>query len=224
MVFAAASTTVSPWLWIAFIAIVPPLLALELYVVPRENPVPLRAALWFSLLWFALGAGFAIVVAMHAGDAYAKKYLAGFFVEKGLTIDQVLVFALVLRRFAAPRTVTRRVLFIALWAGLLLRLPFIALGTYLGESDRPIVQIAISLLFVLAALVLVRNRYHERDPLEGPLVRRLVQADRVEPVYEGRQYVVRREGRRMLSLAGLLLLVLVSADIFFAATVPLGFS
>jgi len=221
---AAESGTVSPWLWIGFIAIVPPLLAFELYLVPRHNPVPLRPALWFSLLWFVLGASFAIVVGLHAGEVYANKYLAGFFVEKGLTIDQVLVFAIVLRRFSAPENITRRVLFVALWVGLLLRLPFIALGVYLGESDRPIVQIAIALLFVLAALVLVRNRHHERDPLEGPLVQRLLAAGRVAPVYEGRRYLMRHDGRRELTLAGLLLTVLLTADLFFAATVPLGFS
>jgi tellurite resistance protein TerC len=224
MIFAAESSTVSPWMWIGFIAIVPPLLALELYVVPRHNPIPLRPALWFSLLWFVLGAGFAIIVGLHAGDVYAKKYLSGFFVEKGLTIDQVLVFAIVLRRFKAPGRVSRRVLFIALWVGLLLRLPFIALGVYLGESERPIVQIGVALLFVLAAVVLVRSRHHEHDPLEGPLVQKLLAQGRVAPVYEGRRYLTRQDGRRVLTMAGLLLTVLLSADLFFAATVPLGFS
>ena len=224
MILAAESSTVSPWMWIGFIAIVPPLLAVELYLIPRRNPIPLRPALWWSLLWFALGAGFAIVVGLHAGEVYAQKYLAGFFVEKGLTIDQVLVFAVVLRRFQAPRRITRRVLFVALWVGLLLRLPFIALGTLLGESERPVVQIAVALLFVMAAVVLLRNRHHEQDPLEGPLVQWLLHEGRVEPVYEGRRYLVRRDGARVLTLAGLLLTVLLTADVFFAATVPLGFS
>lgn len=224
MIFAASDFEVSAAAWIAFLVIAPVLLGLELFVIPRRNPVPLRPALWFSLLWFLVGISFAVVVGVVWGEAYAIKYTSGFMIEKGLTIDQVLVFAFTVRRFAAPTGVGRRVVFIALVVGLLMRLPFIALGTYLGESDRPLSLVFVGGLFLGLSVLLVRDRDKERDPTAGRLARWLIAHERVVPRYHDRELVVTEGGRRELTLAGVLLVVLLGADLLFASTVPLGFS
>lgn len=222
--FAASEFEVAPAAWIAFIVLAPVVFGLELFVIPRRSPVPLRMALWLSLMWFLVGVGFAVVVGAEWGEAYAIKYTSGFMVEKGLTIDQVLVFAFTVRRFGAPRDAARRVIFIALVAGLLLRLPFIALGALLAERDRPLSLILIGGVFALLAVVLIRDRAKERDPAAGPLARWLVEHRRVVPEYRGTELVVPVEGERRFTLAGVLLVVLLGADLLFASTVPLAFS
>jgi len=83
----------------------------------------------------------------------------------------------------------------------------------------------VSSAFFAGAVLLLRTRHHEPDPRHGWFVRHLALDDRIEPSYHDRKLVVRSpDGRRMLTLAGVLLVALLTADLFFAGAVPLGFS
>jgi predicted tellurium resistance membrane protein TerC len=46
----------------------------------------------------------------------------------------------------------------------------------------------------------------------------------VLPEYVGRSFVVRRDGKQMFTLAAVVVIALLSADLYFAATVPLAFA
>ena len=212
-------------LWVAFFVIGPALIAIEMFVLPRGNPLPLRTAAISSIVCLAIGLAFGALVGMEAGEKYAIKYETGFLIEKGLTVDQVLVFALFLHAFAPPERIGRRLVYISLTFGLFMRLPFIVLGSALGETTSWIVAIAVSAAFFTGSLLLVRTRHHEPDPRHGWFVRRLELGDRIEPAYHDRALRIRRaDGRWALTLAGVLLGALLTADLFFAGAVPLGFS
>ena len=216
---------VSPWLWLCFFVVGPALIAIEMFVLPRGNPLPLRTALISSVVCFAIGLAFGSLVGLDAGEKYAIKYETGFLIEKGLTIDQVLVFALFLHAFAPPATIGRRLVYWSLTFGLFMRVPFIVLGSYLGETTSWVAAILVSSAFFAGTVLLVRTRHHEPDPRHGWFVRRLALDHRIESSYQGTKLVVRTpEGRRVLTLAGVLLGALLTADLFFAGAVPLGFS
>jgi tellurite resistance protein TerC len=216
---------VSWWLWIGFFIIGPALIGIEMFVLPRGNPLALRVALVSSVVCFVIGLAFGTLVALDAGEKYAIKYETGFLIEKGLTVDQVLVFALFLHAFAPPATIGRRLVYYSLLFGLFMRVPFIVLGSYLGESTSWAVAITVACAFFAGAILLFRTRHHEPDPRHGWFVRHLALDHRIEPSYQGRQLVVRDgDGRRVLTLAGVLLGALLTADLFFAGAVPLGFS
>ena len=216
---------VSGRLWICFLVVGPALLAIEMFVFPRGNPLRLRTAAISSAVCFAIGLAFGTIVGIEAGEKYAIKYETGFLIEKGLTVDQVLVFALFLHAFAPPARVGRRLVYLSLLFGLFMRLPFIVLGSALGETQSWIVAIAVSIAFFAGATLLIRTRHHEPDPRHGWFVRHLELGDRIEPVYRNQALRVRRaDGTTALTLAGVLLVALLTADLFFAGAVPLGFS
>lgn len=216
---------VSPVLWVSFFVIGPALLAVEIFVLPRGNPLPLRTAAISSAVCLLVGLAFGMLVGVEAGEKYAIKYETGFLIEKGLTVDQVLVFALFLHAFAPPAGVGRRLVYVSLLFGLFMRLPFIVLGSALGETQSWLVAILVSLAFFAGATLLIRTRHHEPDPRHGWFVRRLELGDRIEPVYRKQALRVRRaDGTTALTLAGVLLVALMTADLFFAGAVPLGFS
>lgn len=216
---------VSGTLWVTLLVLAPVLLGVEMFVLPRGNPLPLRTAAISSVVCLVIGLAFGTLVGIEAGEKYAIKYETGFLIEKGLTVDQVLVFALFLHAFAPPAGVGRRLVYYSLLGGLFMRLPFIVLGSALGETSSWAVAIVVAAAFFAAAVVLIRTRHHEPDPRHGWFVRRLALGDRIEPVYRGRSLRVRRaDGTRALTLAGVLLVALLTADLFFAGAVPLGFS
>lgn len=216
---------VSARLWIGFFIVGPALLAIEMFVLPRGNPVRLPVAAISSAICLAIGLAFGTLVGIDAGESYAIKYETGFLIEKGLTVDQVLVFALFLHAFAPPARVGRRLVYYSLLFGLFMRVPFIVLGSMLGETSSWTVAILVSSSFFAGAVLLVRTRHHEPDPRHGWFVRHLALDDRILATYRERRLLVRdATGRRQLTLAGVLLVALLTADLFFAGAVPLGFS
>jgi tellurite resistance protein TerC len=216
---------VSGRLWVFFFIVGPALLAIEMFVLPRGNPLRLRTALISSVVCFLIGLSFGTIVGLEAGEKYAIKYETGFLIEKGLTIDQVLVFALFLHAFAPPERIGRRLVYWSLTFGLFMRVPFILFGSLLGETSSWAAAILVSSAFFAGTVLLLRTRHHEPDPRHGWFVRHLELDDRIDPTYRDRHLVSRSaDGRRMLTLAGVLLGALLTADLFFAGAVPLGFS
>lgn len=213
------------WLWLVLLVGTPALLAVDLFVIyPRHRPGRhLGPGLW-SLAWFALGLALIPAVGAVAGETYAIKYTTGFLVEKGLDLDQVFVFALAVAAYKAPAQAAGRVVLWALVAGVLLRIPFVWLGYWLGEHGFGVAELVILCGFVLAGVFLVRTRHDEADPLDNRFAHLMARTVAVEPAYVGKAFLVHRGGRRVFTLSGVLLVVLLTADLYFAATVPMVFA
>src|SRR6185295_6824030 len=88
----------------------------------------IRAALGWSLLWTAIGAAFAIVLALVADGGAAEEYIAGFLIEKSLSLDNLFVFAVLFSFLAVPVAERRRVLVIGIAGAIVLRGLFIVAG------------------------------------------------------------------------------------------------
>ncbi len=251
---------VSVWAWVVLLVATPILLALDLFVFPRGHDViPPRAAWIWTLVWTLVGLGFAGFVWVEAGESYAIKYTTGFAVEKALTVDQALVFALVVTSFSAPTAAAKRAIFLALWVGLLLKLPFIALGTAIARSQPENLHWLIVVAFVVGGLVFLlrseadpdaaQNRYlqwlrghldfvdewrgdrfvvREADPVATPdvSVDESVEVSVAGPGDGSEDESDARSGRprRQYTLAFAMAVVLLTADVYFAATVPLAFA
>ncbi len=66
-----------------------------------------------------------------AGTEQAEEYLAGFLIEKSLSIDNLFVFALIFSYFAVPAAYQRRVIFWGIVGAVVLRGIFILAGAAL---------------------------------------------------------------------------------------------
>jgi tellurite resistance protein TerC len=227
VVLAAESSdqVASWWLWVSALVLAPLLIAFDLFVVGRIHPVlGDRAAAVWTLFWFALGLGYALLVWASAGETYAIKYTTGFLVEKALTIDQVFVIALLVKSWKTPDSLAGRVVFLSLWLGLLMRLPFIGLGNLMAENDSELFHLIMAALFVIGGIFLVRTRNEHAEPSRKPALRLAERFRPVLPEYVGKNLVVRRDGRKMFTLGAVVIIALLSADLYFAATVPLAFA
>ena len=89
--------------WGLLVAALVALLALDLVVFQRgAEEISLRRAAWLSAFWLVVGLGFTGVVAATAGPAAAGEYVAGYLIERSLSVDNVFVFALLFAAFADP--------------------------------------------------------------------------------------------------------------------------
>jgi tellurite resistance protein TerC len=119
--------------WIALIGAIVVLLAFDLWLARRANrrgghAMTVKSATVQSIGWVAVALIFGGVMAVTAGGQDAGLYLAGYLVEKSLSLDNVFVFLLILTSFGIPESERHRLLTWGIGAALVLRGLFIVVG------------------------------------------------------------------------------------------------
>jgi tellurite resistance protein TerC len=120
------------WHWIGFILCVLIFLALDLGLFHRRaRVVKFQEAAAWSLLWFLLAMGFAGAMAHWRGREEAVQFTTGYIIELSLSLDNVLVIALIFAWFRIPVQFQHRLLFWGILGALVMRGAMIAAGVEL---------------------------------------------------------------------------------------------
>jgi tellurite resistance protein TerC len=204
------------WAWIALIAAVPVLVAVDLLVFGRgRHEVPVRTAAVWTAGWIALGLSFAVIMAVTQGHREAGEYLSGYLIEWSLSIDNLFVFAVIFGYFAVPRDLQPKVLLYGVLGALVFRGIFIAIGAAaLGAAEWVIYIFGAFLVFT--AYRLARSDDTQVDPSRNKmllLVRRFVPTT---DDHHGGRVFVKENGRRLATPLFAVLLVIASTDVVFA--------
>jgi tellurite resistance protein TerC len=207
---------VQPWIWAAFGVFVVAMLAVDLVVFSRrDSEIGLRRAVAWSIAWTVLGLGFAGVLALWQGREPAEEYLAGFLIEKSLSIDNLFVFALIFSYFAVPAAYQRRVLFWGIVGAMVLRGVFIAGGAALLDAFHATVYIFGAFL-VLTGIRMARHSDVEIHPERNPVLRLLRKVLPMSTEYRGDRLTVREAGRRIATPMLAALVLVATFDVVFA--------
>jgi tellurite resistance protein TerC len=172
-------------------------------------------ALAESAGWITLGVLFGLLVLWLYGGRAAGEYYAGYLIEKSLSIDNVFVWALILRYFAVPRQYQHRVLFWGVFAALALRAAFIFGGVALLNQLEWVLYLFGAFLLFTAVRLLVTDE-EDMDPGNS---RALRLARRVFPStdrYDGQKLFTVVDGRRMATPLLFVLVVVEISDVLFA--------
>ena len=89
------------------------------------------------MIWLAIGLGFGGLLWAWEGGGTAQDYLAGYLIEKSLSLDNVFVFAVIFAAFAIPARYQHRVLMFGIIGALIMRAAFIVAGVTLLEGLPP---------------------------------------------------------------------------------------
>lgn len=123
------------WMWLAFLALVIFLLALDLGVLHgKSHEIGIRESLFLSAFYIALGLAFGGFVWIQNGQQAGLEYLTGFVVEKSLAMDNIFVIAMIFGSFAIPRAYQHRVLLYGILGVIVLRGIMIAAGAAVVEN------------------------------------------------------------------------------------------
>jgi len=198
-------------IWIAFIAFVLLMLALDLGVFHRKaHVVSVKEALAWSGVWLAMGLAFAVFVyfaydgqwfglgtvadavdgLVNDGTTATEKYLTGYVVEKSLSVDNIFVIAIIFSFFAVPPLYQHRVLFWGILGALLMRGAMIGLGAKLiAEFHWVLYLFAVFLILTAIKMLFLKT---EHTDLSKNVVVRLTR--RLFPVtlrFHGEHFIVR---------------------------------
>jgi tellurite resistance protein TerC len=202
-------------MWLAVLAVILLMLAVDLIGQRKAHVVTLREAAVWSGIWVATGLGFGLFVWNRFGAEAAGEYYAGYLIEKSLAVDNVFVFALIFTAFAVPRKYQHRVLFYGVLGALLMRAGFIAGGAALIERFAWVLYLFGAFL-VLTGIQMFRHRNQHGDPANSPvlrLTRRLVPST---DTYDGAKFFSRTNGRRLATPLFTVLILVETTDLIFA--------
>ncbi|UQZ88598.1 tellurium resistance protein TerC [Deltaproteobacteria bacterium Smac51] len=114
-----------------FCVIVVAALLVDLFAHKSDEAISLKNAAIWSVIWVSLGLGFAAYVGLTHGREQSYLYLAGYLLEKSLSVDNLFVFMAIFSSFSVKDEYQHRVLYYGIIGALILRLIFVAAGASL---------------------------------------------------------------------------------------------
>ena len=207
---------VPSWAWGALVAGIAVLLLADLLIVHRKpHAVSLREAGIESAVWITIGLSFGGVVAWAFGGSAAGEYLAGYLIEKSLSVDNVFVWAVIMSYFAVPPQFQFRVLFWGIFGALVLRAIFIFAGVALIENFDWILYIFGAFL-LYTAVKIARHQGAEVHPENNAVLKLVRKVVPSTSEYDGQKLFSRKTGRRLATPLFAVLIMVETTDVVFA--------
>jgi len=150
----------------AFFGLVILCLLADLHAHKNDEAISLKNAAAWSLFWVVLSLVFAAYIGIWHSPEHASLFLAGYFLEKSLSVDNLFVIMAIFGSFAVKDAFQHRVLYFGIVGALVLRLVFIALGSSLVMMFGPYALAAFGLFVLWSAWKMWRNLGHENEELE----------------------------------------------------------
>ena len=216
---------ITPWHWIGFIVCVLVFLALDLGVFHRKtHVVTFKEACAWSVLWFTLAMLFAGAMACWRGHEDAIQFTTGYVIELSLSLDNILVIALIFAWFRVPAGFQHRVLFWGILGALVMRGAMIAAGVALINRFDWVLYIFGGFL-VFTGVKMLFSKKDAVQPEKNPVLRLVRKIFPVTQHFEGLKFFTRLDGRFALTPLALVLLLVETTDLIFAVdSVPAVFS
>ena len=212
---AALDLDVSALMWGGLGLLVIAMLAIDLRVFARREAPQLRESAVWSAVWLVLALAFGALFWAWQGGEAGGQYLAGYLIERSLSLDNIFVFAVILGYFAVPAAVQPKVLVWGIALALVLRLGFILAGAALLDAFHATFYVLGGLL-LYTAWKLVRHDDEKIEPEHNPALRLLRGRVPMSADYHGDRLVARVAGRRVATPLLAVFVVVATTDIVFA--------
>lgn len=227
------------WAYLGFLALVLVFLALDLGVFHREaHVVGMREAVTWTVIWIATALLFTVLVyflyqrhwlglglnvpqldgstrPFVEGLEAAKLFLAGYVVEKSLSLDNVFIIAMIFSYFATPAQYQHRVLFWGILGALVMRGALIAVGAQLIQQAAWVIYVFGGFL-ILTAIKMALVSHSGIDPEKNVLIRLVRWLFPVTTTDDGQRFFTRQNGRRAATPLLLTLVMVEFTDLVFA--------
>jgi tellurite resistance protein TerC len=192
------------------------LLLADLAIVARRphEPSVKEASLWVSF-YVSLALIFGAVFWAVTNGTLATEFYAGWLTEYSLSVDNLLVFVIIMARFRVPRHLQQEALMVGIIVALVLRGLFILAGAALIERFTWVFYIFGAFL-VYTAINLVRHRDEEDDYEENAFIRQMRKVLPITQEYHGAKIRVTQNGKKFWTPMIIVFLALGTTDLIFA--------
>jgi tellurite resistance protein TerC len=221
------------WAWILFYALVIVMLWADLKLFGRkgQHEVGVGEALKMTAVWIGVSLVFCGGIWWFEGSGKAMEFLAGYLIEKSLSMDNLFVFLMLFSFFGVQRKYQHEVLFWGIFGALILRSIFIFAGAAMVQRFEWILGL-FGIFLIYTGIKMFSHQDDENiDPSKNIFVKLFKRFFPVtDQMHEDKFFVkVReREGEKVRRLATPLfvtLIVIETTDVAFAVdSIPAVFS
>jgi len=158
-------------------------------------------------------------------DNMSMSYLAGYFIEQTLSIDNVFVILLILQGFSVPQKNYKTVLFWGVLGAIILRFIFIFAGAALIQKFSWILYVFGAFLVFQGVKILIKKDDHQSDPHDSLIVKFLSKYLNILKEYHGDRFALNYHGKIFFTPLMLVLVLVEFTDVIFALdSIPAVFS
>ena len=218
------------WVWILFYVLVFIMLLIDLKSFGKQgqHEVSVSEALKMTAVWIGVSLLFCVGIEFfYPGDSHEKamEFLAGYLIEKSLSMDNLFVFLMLFSFFGIQRKYQHEVLFWGIFGALVLRSVFIFAGTAMIQRFEWILGL-FGIFLIYTGFKMFGHQDDENvDPSKNIFVKLFKRFFPVtDQMHEGRFFIV-EQGRRLATPLFIALLVIETTDVAFAVdSIPAVFS
>ena len=227
------------WAWIVFYVLVLLMLVADLKMFGRkgQHEVNVREALQMTGVWIAVSlvfcAGIYFVYPVEPHEK-AMEFLAGYLIEKSLSMDNLFVFLMLFSFFGIERKYQHEVLFWGIFGALVLRSIFIFAGAAMVERFEWVLGLFGLFLLYTGAKMFTHDENQQGNPGDNFIVRLFKRFFPVTTQMHGEKFFIREEAnsqqpkaksRYLATPLFIALLVIETTDVAFAVdSIPAVFS
>lgn len=208
--------------WVLFTLMVGAMLYVDLYVSEHEEgEKSFRSSVIWSLVWIGVALAFnaSLYFFYDNGREKAMEFLAGYLIEKSLSVDNLFVFIMIFHGLNISRANQPHILKWGILSAIVFRIIFILAGVSLLNYFHATIYIFGAIL-LWASFKMIRDAVSEEeqeiDIAENRLVKFINRHFRVLTDYTGNRFFTRCDGKFALTPLFIALLMIETADIVFA--------
>ncbi len=204
--------------WYALAIIIGLYAVVEAWHMRHDHVVRLKEAVIWTVVYVSLGIAFALPLFVWVGSRAGSEYLAAFFTEKALSLDNLFVFGLIFAAFKLPQELERRVLNYGVVGAIVFRLIFILGGIAILQRFE-----WVSIIF---GVILFRAAWHAYNDALGNSKNKEIKEtvtwkaiSSVLPLshhYRGHRLTVRVKGKLVFTMLMAVIIMVELTDILFA--------
>ena len=218
------------WTWIVFYVLVFAMLIVDLKMFGKkgQHEVSISEALKMTAVWIVVALVFCGAIYMFypvAPHEKAMEFLAGYLIEKSLSMDNLFVFLMLFSFFGVERKYQHEVLFWGIFGALVLRSIFIFAGAAMVERFEWILGLFGAFLIYTGIKMFSHDDNEQSDPSKNIFVRLFKKFFPVSEQMHGDKFFITEGGRRMATPLFIALIVIETTDVAFAVdSIPAVFS
>ena len=219
------------WAWIVFYVLVFVMLIADLKMFGKkgQHEVKVKEALQMTAVWIGVSLLFCVAIYFwypHDSHEKAMEFLAGYLIEKSLSMDNLFVFLMLFSFFGIERKYQHEVLFWGICGALVLRSIFIFAGAAMVERFEWILGLFGIFLLYTGAKMFSHDDNGQTDPSQNIIVRWFKKLFPVTDQLHGEKFFIKDQTSKYLATPLFVtLLVIETTDVAFAVdSIPAVFS
>ena len=215
------------WAWILFYALVIVMIYADLKLFGRkgQHEVSIKEAIQMTFVWIGVSLIFCAGIYFYENENKAMEFLAGYLIEKSLSMDNLFVFLMLFSFFGVQRKYQHEVLFWGIFGALILRSIFIFAGAAMVQRFEWVLGL-FGVFLIYTGIKMFSHKDNESvDPSKNIFVKLFKKFFPVTDQMHEDKFFIIEGGKRLATPLFIALLVIETTDVAFAVdSIPAVFS